>query len=1785
MKKRFWILAAALLLLAVFFASAAAADDSPQVTLTVNGSSASPQDVVVNGRIRVTVQAPGATGVRVLDPNRWDPQQDYETADCWEYYDQYQNPEYLEVSPTVNQGERQILAEARYDEYGDIRDWNGEGASPWSAISRIIKLNPTGSDDSLQKPIAEQSANSVERGTWLNIRITNPQGKGEWYWGSLHRVFGEDHEEWVDHLDFNAKNMLAVATDRYEAGDYRMTVFAAAPGCPDFKETDLFFRITGAGDDHAVLKVNTSTAVTGEDLFIYARVPGTEHVLLTATRTDNPQWIQTRDWGDEERLEKWSFNEPGTYVLTLYDDGGQTEITSRTVTVALEEGRGKLSGPNLFALPCEVEAGQSFSGAFTFDPNAEWVNVSVEYIPEHGNFIRVYRSDREAGEEGSALISLPAGVIGRTGMYKVNVNTSAVGYEEAGTQTVFFVREAGSGSAPVLTINDSAEDIASWESSRNLRIHVSAPGATAIRLRANENWERTEGWTGGGVTWNEGFGDGDYTFYAQATWDEPIWRADDFDWGSFNWNENVSWSAISNVIKVHVSSEGALGVPTVTLEAGGVALDPENAEVTRGELLTVTVAEQDAEWAWGELNILRIEENNRWMETVSNGNFDGEGQNKMTLKIRTAFFPAGDYYLKVGVDAVNISGNEIIIPLKIAESGENPQPGLDFSRETMYSNQGTMIYGWAPGAERMELEITWDHDPYWRDGRWSGRDSERWDWGCSCGGVYTFTLYYWMPGEDEPQSISETLNVLSEGQLDPTEISGIPALVPLGEDIHGSFTAVEGAEWYYVEIRYSPDGSSGDEMIFGESWNPDYRDLDFSSKLLNRKGSYRLSVSAQAVGIDNGYAEIQFQVLDMSSISEELVIGLSGQLDGENALLHQNIHVEVSAPENVTAVRMKNSTSDWEYRIRERSDRFECDLGVHQSGEVFFMAEATTDGSVMQWASEHDGDLRGFDWDQVSWTLTAMPATVNVIELGPQLNPPTVEFVDGNNSVERGKLLSFDMTPGDDIAGYFGIKVRQYENGRTSEYAPIDFDYSTKITSRISIPTDSLPAGSYALCIDPREYGYHGDEAVFPFTVTEPQNWDDQESRFTWSADEVLTREYVIFSVYAPGAEHLWLCCEDPENVWQEADGDTLVDRVQLSRVNEYHVMAFAIYPGDEDLTKIGETAVIRASAPNGRLEVAVNAPEEVISGEVLTVTLSCNYDGAEGSAACWLSNSTWDEFWLDFAGAVVNTDGTRTETFRISTEGLQLGEYTIGAMLIPDMPGYELAQDESVTVRISDGKNEPGWLTVDRDELLIFEDVQIHVHADGATAIALNNNGMWEFEAGDDMISSSTAWWEGQMGFFAFYTTEEIDPDSDEWQDDSWEGWNGRTNVEFVNILPPSHELDEMAFDIESDTVSRGGKYRLTITSANEGLEVQYGATLQTLEEHNEGSFGSLTGWYGPSSEDGRTIWVDSLEVEPGDYWLHVTANALDCHGVAGGMVVHVADPEEDIQLSCREGTVLTCDMLRIVGYSAGAKRLKLEVSFENGTWKPDPAFFEEEGNTLITEFYTGEAEDTVNLKLTATMADGSTKTLTKQVEVEAPNGELNPSIRLKHAWLTGRSLEFSVDVGTGGAYTGGSQFIVVVREPGSEQLKFYEFMSQNVQTKEYRLPMAEYGLEDGKTYEIFVHGMAVGYAAGNTSLLVSSRQPTVLNLPAGLKEIGTEAFAGTVAEKIIVPAGVTIIGARAFANCPNLVEIELPDGITSFDASAFADSGPVFVYGAANSYLADYAARVDNLVLIPVN
>ena len=51
-------------------------------------------------------------------------------------------------------------------------------------------------------------------------------------------------------------------------------------------------------------------------------------------------------------------------------------------------------------------------------------------------------------------------------------------------------------------------------------------------------------------------------------------------------------------------------------------------------------------------------------------------------------------------------------------------------------------------------------------------------------------------------------------------------------------------------------------------------------------------------------------------------------------------------------------------------------------------------------------------------------------------------------------------------------------------------------------------------------------------------------------------------------------------------------------------------------------------------------------------------------------------------------------------------------------------------------------------------------------------------------------------------------------------------------------------------------------------------------------------------------------------------------------------------------------------------------------------------------------------------------------------------------------------------------------------------------------------------------------------------------LSLPKNLKTIEAQAFVGITARKIVVPAGVSEIKSKAFANCPNLEYLELPAG-----------------------------------------
>ena len=96
-----------------------------------------------------------------------------------------------------------------------------------------------------------------------------------------------------------------------------------------------------------------------------------------------------------------------------------------------------------------------------------------------------------------------------------------------------------------------------------------------------------------------------------------------------------------------------------------------------------------------------------------------------------------------------------------------------------------------------------------------------------------------------------------------------------------------------------------------------------------------------------------------------------------------------------------------------------------------------------------------------------------------------------------------------------------------------------------------------------------------------------------------------------------------------------------------------------------------------------------------------------------------------------------------------------------------------------------------------------------------------------------------------------------------------------------------------------------------------------------------------------------------------------------------------------------------------------------------------------------------------------------------------------------------------------------------------------------------------------------------GNTSLVnVKFRYyPNALSLPATLKEVNDEAFAGIDAQQVIIPATAEIIGSKAFAECENLQIIVISNPSLSIASDAFVDSPSVVIYAPAAGTVQEYA------------
>jgi len=96
-----------------------------------------------------------------------------------------------------------------------------------------------------------------------------------------------------------------------------------------------------------------------------------------------------------------------------------------------------------------------------------------------------------------------------------------------------------------------------------------------------------------------------------------------------------------------------------------------------------------------------------------------------------------------------------------------------------------------------------------------------------------------------------------------------------------------------------------------------------------------------------------------------------------------------------------------------------------------------------------------------------------------------------------------------------------------------------------------------------------------------------------------------------------------------------------------------------------------------------------------------------------------------------------------------------------------------------------------------------------------------------------------------------------------------------------------------------------------------------------------------------------------------------------------------------------------------------------------------------------------------------------------------------------------------------------------------------------------------------------------------VYEEEETVLHsktlfMPAALKEVQAEAFMGSAMQQITIPDGVTSIGSKAFAECPELIMAVIPDSVEEIADDAFEGSDQVLLLcGSEDSYAAQWAER----------
>ena len=295
-----------------------------KVSLTLNGSREERVTRRAGEEIPLTIAAPGADAVRLLDGN-WN----------WQYIDKRELNKKGEFSwaPVYNSGLYLVAAQACYDTGIDwdtvdrnTFDWN---ALDWSETGNAMRIDVT-AEGKLQVP-AVTVPETIVRGEWTEIEIGDAPG-AENYALWIDPLNPEGHQNGPSLVSANFMNSgkHLVPTANLVAGErYGLHVAASARGY-DNGDTP-YYSIEVTGDEPAAeFRIEPDQVRTGEPFLVSVWAPGAASVKFCH---EKPEHV----WAEMPSIAgPFTCGEPGDYVFRAYawfENGKRWQQVGDAITV------------------------------------------------------------------------------------------------------------------------------------------------------------------------------------------------------------------------------------------------------------------------------------------------------------------------------------------------------------------------------------------------------------------------------------------------------------------------------------------------------------------------------------------------------------------------------------------------------------------------------------------------------------------------------------------------------------------------------------------------------------------------------------------------------------------------------------------------------------------------------------------------------------------------------------------------------------------------------------------------------------------------------------------------------------------------------------------------------------------------------------------------------------------------------------------------------------------------------------------------------------------------------------------------------------------------------------------------------------------------------------------------------------------------------------------------------------------------------------------------------------